>query len=186
MKITPTAIADVMVIAPTVSADSRGFFYESFNQRALHDATGLDLHFVQDSHSRSRQGVLRGMHFQSPQAQGKLVRAVQGAVQDVAVDLRPDSATQGQYVSTLLTQDEHVLVWIPAGFAHGFLVLSESADVVYKTTGYYAPQHELCLAWNDPSVAINWQLAVPPVLSAKDQSGLTLASALASVKRACR
>ena len=186
MKITPTAIADVMLIAPTVSADSRGFFYESFNQRALHDSTGLDLNFVQDSHSRSRLGVLRGMHFQSPQAQGKLVRVVQGTVQDVAVDLRPDSPTQGQYVSTLLTQDEHALVWIPAGFAHGFLVLSDSADVVYKTTGYYAPQHEHCLAWNDPSVAIAWQSSTPPLLSAKDQSGLALASALAAVKQACR
>ena len=185
MKITPTAIADVMLIAPTVSADSRGFFYESFNQRAFYDATGLDLGFVQDSHSRSRQGVLRGMHFQSPQAQGKLVRVVQGAVQDVAVDLRPGSSTQGQYVSTLLTQDEHVLAWIPAGFAHGFLVLSESADVVYKTNGYYAPQHEHCLAWDDRSVAIAWQLATPPVLSVKDQSGLSLASALAAVKQAC-
>lgn len=184
MKITPTAIADVLLIEPKVVTDSRGFFYESFNQRAFNDATRLDVRFVQDSHSRSAKGVLRGMHFQAPQAQGKLLRVVLGAVQDVAVDLRPDSATQGHYVSTLLTQDDHRLIWIPAGFAHGFLVLSDVADLVYKTTNYYAPQHEHCLAWNDSAVAIAWQSPAPPVLSAKDQLGQSLASALLSVKAA--
>jgi dTDP-4-dehydrorhamnose 3,5-epimerase len=185
MKITPTAIAGLLVIAPHVATDSRGFFYESFNHRAFHDATGLDLSFVQDSHSRSSQGVLRGMHFQTPQAQGKLLRVVHGAVQDVAVDLRSESPTQGRYVSTILTQDEHKLIWIPAGFAHGFLVLSETADVVYKATNYYAPQFEHCLAWNDRSVAIAWQSPVPPVLSVRDRSGLTLADALATVNMGC-
>ena len=182
MKITPTAIADVLVIAPKVFADSRGFFFESFNHRAFCDATGLNANFVQDSHSHSAKGVLRGLHFQAPQAQGKLVRVLRGAVQDVAVDLRPGSATQGQYASTVLAQDEHQLVWIPPCFAHGFLVLSDSADVVYKTTTYYAPEHEHCLAWNDLSVAIPWQLSTPPLLSAKDQAGQTLASALQKVQ----
>lgn len=181
MQATRLAIPDVMLIEPKVFGDTRGFFFESFNQRAFNDATGTNYQFVQDNHSRSTQGVLRGLHFQvSPKAQGKLVRVVRGAVFDVAVDIRPGSPTAGQWVGVELTEDSHRQLWIPPGLAHGFLVLSESADFVYKTTDYYSPQHERSLAWNDPQLAIAWpDLGKAPVLSGKDLAGLSLAAVLA-------
>ena len=182
MQATRLAIPDVMLIEPNVFGDTRGFFFESFNQRAFNDATGTNHQFVQDNHSRSTQGVLRGLHFQVfPKAQGKLVRVVRGAVFDVAVDIRPGSPTAGQWVGVELTEDSHRQLWIPPGLAHGFLVLSDSAEFLYKTTDYYAPQHERCLLWNDAQVAIDWPLAqldgVTLQLSAKDQQGLPLARA---------
>lgn len=177
MKVTPTAIADVLIIEPKVFGDARGFFYESFNQNAFNEATGLNLSFVQDNHSRSAQGVLRGLHYQVKQPQGKLVRVVRGAVFDVAVDIRQTSPTFGQWVGVELSEDNHRQLWVPPGFAHGFVVLSESADFLYKTTDYYAPEHERCIAWNDPVVGIDWPLMVPPSLSAKDQLGVALAQA---------
>jgi len=181
MQATRLAIPDVMLIEPKVFGDTRGFFFESFNQRAFNDATGTNHQFVQDNHSRSTQGVLRGLHFQvSPKAQGKLVRVVRGAVFDVAVDIRQGSPTAGQWVGVELTEDSHRQLWIPPGLAHGFLVLSESADFVYKTTDYYSPQHERSLAWNDPQLAIAWpDLGKAPVLSGKDLVGLSLAAVLA-------
>ena len=181
MQATRLAIPDVMLIEPKVFGDARGFFFESFNQRAFNDATGTNHQFVQDNHSRSTQGVLRGLHFQvSPKAQGKLVRVVRGAVFDVAVDIRQGSPTAGQWVGVELTEDNHRQLWIPPGLAHGFLVLSESADFVYKTTDYYSPQHERSLAWNDPQLAIAWpDLGKAPVLSGKDLAGLSLAAVLA-------
>ena len=181
MQATRLAIPDVMLIEPKVFGDARGFFFESFNQRAFNDATGTNHQFVQDNHSRSTQGVLRGLHFQvSPKAQGKLVRVVRGAVFDVAVDIRQGSPTAGQWVGVELTEDNHRQLWIPPGLAHGFLVLSESADFVYKTTDYYSPQHERFLAWNDPQLAIAWpDLGKAPVLSGKDLAGLSLAAVLA-------
>ncbi len=177
MNITPTTIPDVLLIEPRVFGDTRGFFLESFNRRALREATGLDLDFVQDNHSRSAQGVLRGLHYQVQQSQGKLVRAVRGAVFDVAVDIRKSSPTFGQWTGTELSEDNHRQLWIPPGFAHGFLVLSESADFLYKTTEYYAPEHECCIAWNDPTIGIEWPLGTQPLLSAKDQAGLRLEEA---------
>ena len=181
MQATRLAIPDVMLIEPKVFGDTRGFFFESFNQRAFNDATGTNHQYVQDNHSRSTQGVLRGLHFQvSPKAQGKLVRVVRGAVFDVAVDIRQGSPTAGQWVGVELTEDSHRQLWIPPGLAHGFLVLSESADFVYKTTDYYSPQHERSLAWNDPQLAIAWpDLGKAPVLSGKDLAGLSLAAVLA-------
>ena len=173
MNIIPTAIPDVLIIEPRVFGDARGFFFESFNQQAFQAATGLNVQFVQDNHSRSAKGVLRGLHFQIEQPQGKLVRVVRGAVFDVAVDLRPSSPTFGQWVGVELTEHNHRQLWVPAGFAHGFLTLSESADFLYKTTDYYAPAFERCIAWNDPTVAIDWPLAgATPLVSAKDQQGL--------------
>jgi dTDP-4-dehydrorhamnose 3,5-epimerase len=178
MKVTPTAIPDVLVIEPRVFGDARGFFFESFNQQAFNEATGLDLDFVQDNHSRSAKGVLRGLHYQLQQAQGKLVRVVRGAVFDVAVDIRKGSPTFGQWAGIELSEDNHKQFWVPAGFAHGFLVLSDSADFLYKTTDYYAPAHERCIAWDDPSIGIRWpDIGMAPLLSAKDQQGVTLAAA---------
>jgi len=175
MRATPTAIADVLLIEPKVFGDARGFFFESFNSRDFAHATGLDVHFVQDNHSKSARHVLRGMHFQRTQPQGKLVRVVAGAVFDVAVDIRPESATFGLWVGETLSGDNHRQLWIPSGLAHGFLVLSETAEFVYKTTDYYAPQHEGCLAWDDPTVGIDWPLAgAKPSLSAKDTQGKAL------------
>ncbi|MBH1976898.1 MAG: dTDP-4-dehydrorhamnose 3,5-epimerase [Giesbergeria sp.] len=181
MQATRLAIPDVMLIEPKVFGDARGFFFESFNQKTFNDATGTDHQFVQDNHSRSCRGVLRGLHYQvSPKAQGKLVRVVRGAVFDVAVDIRQGSPTAGQWVGVELTEDNHRQLWIPPGLAHGFLVLSESADFVYKTTDYYSPQHERSLAWNDPQLAIAWpDLGKAPVLSGKDLAGLSLAAVLA-------
>jgi dTDP-4-dehydrorhamnose 3,5-epimerase len=174
MKVTPTAIADVLVLEPKVFGDARGFFVESFNARTFRDATGLSVDFVQDNHSRSAKGVLRGMHYQLQQPQGKLVRVARGRVFDVAVDMRRSSPTFGRWVGTELSEDNHRQFWVPPGFAHGFVVLSDSADFLYKTTDYYAPQHERCIAWNDPAVGIEWPLAaagiVAPQLSAKDQA----------------
>ena len=172
MKVTPTAIPEVLLIEPRVFGDARGFFFESFNQRAFQEASGLDLKFVQDNHSRSSQGVLRGLHYQIQQPQGKLVRVVRGRVFDVAVDLRRSAATFGRWVGMELSEDTHRQLWIPPGFAHGFMVLSESADFLYKTTDYYAPEHERCVAWDDPQLGIEWPDSVTPRLSAKDATGL--------------
>ncbi len=177
MKITPAAIPDVLIIEPKVFGDQRGFFFESFNQQAFNQATGLSVNFVQDNHSRSAQGVLRGLHYQISQPQGKLVRVVSGEVLDVAVDIRQSSPTFGQWVSVLLTAENHRQVWVPPGFAHGFVVLSATADFLYKTTDYYAPQFERCILWNDPAMGIDWQLKTEPQLSAKDISGQPLAQA---------
>ena len=177
MKVTPTSIADILVIEPKVFGDARGFFYESFNQKAFNQATGLNLNFVQDNHSRSAKGVLRGLHHQIQQPQGKLVRVVRGAVFDVAVDIRKGSATFGKWVGMELSEEIHKQHWIPAGFAHGFLVTSDSAEFLYKTTDYYAPEHERCIAWNNPAIDIQWPLTTAPSLSAKDQQGLAVRDA---------
>ncbi|MDR7096744.1 dTDP-4-dehydrorhamnose 3,5-epimerase [Hydrogenophaga laconesensis] len=177
MKVTPTAIPDVLVIEPRVFGDERGFFLESFNQRAFKEATGLDVNFVQDNHSRSTLGVLRGLHYQLLQPQGKLVRVVRGAVFDVAVDIRRSSPTFGKWVGVELSAENHRQLWVPAGFAHGFLVTSESADFLYKTTDYYAPTHERCILWSDPAIGIEWPSSIKPQLSAKDMAGLSFASA---------
>lgn len=171
MKATPTAIPDVMVIEPKVFGDARGFFYESFSQQAFNQATGTNYEFVQDNHSRSTKGVLRGLHYQlPPHAQGKLVRVVRGAVWDVAVDIRKGSPTFGQWVAEELTEFSHKQFWIPPGFAHGFVVLSDTADFLYKTTNYYAPQSDRGIFWNDPSLGIQWpDLGMDFLLSDKDQ-----------------
>lgn len=171
MKVTPTAIADVLVIEPRVFGDSRGFFFESFNQRDFNAATGTDFSFVQDNHSRSAKGVLRGLHYQLGQPQGKLVRVVRGAVFDVAVDIRPASLTFGKWIGLELNEHDNRQLWVPPGLAHGFLVLSDSADFLYKTTDYYAPAQERCIIWNDPTLAINWPLDGTPTLSSKDSVG---------------
>ena len=172
MKVTPCSIADVLLIEPKVFGDERGFFYESFNARAFAAATGVDVHFVQDNHSKSAKGVLRGLHFQSQNAQGKLVRVTAGEVFDVAVDIRPASPTHGQWVGKILSAQNCHQLWIPAGLAHGFLVLSDTAEFLYKTTDYYAPEHERCIAWNDPKLAIAWpDVGFAPKLSAKDAAG---------------
>ena len=172
MKATATAIADVLLLEPRVFGDERGFFFESFNQQVFEAATGVQTSFVQDNHSKSGQGVLRGLHYQVQNAQGKLVRVVQGAVFDVAVDIRPGSPTYGLWTGHILSAENKQQLWVPAGLAHGFLVLSESAEFLYKTTAYYAPEHERCIAWDDPTLAIAWPLGgMQPRLSAKDQQG---------------
>jgi dTDP-4-dehydrorhamnose 3,5-epimerase len=179
MKATRLAIPDVVLIEPKVFGDARGFFFESFNQKAFNEATGTHHAFVQDNHSRSSRGVLRGLHYQIQQAQGKLVRVVRGAVFDVAVDIRRSSPTFGQWVGVELSEDNQHQLWVPPGFAHGFVVLSESADFLYKTTDYYAPQHERSIAWNDPSIGISWPALAQgqqPLLSAKDSAAPLLAS----------
>lgn len=169
MKITPTAIPDVLIIEPKVFGDERGFFMESFNQKAFDEAVGRHAEFVQDNHSRSAKGVLRGLHYQIQQPQGKLVRVTSGSVFDVAVDIRRSSLTFGKWVGVELTAENHRQLWVPAGFAHGFLVLSKTADFLYKATDYYAPAHERAILWNDPSIGIQWPDAdVLPVLSVKD------------------
>ena len=179
MKSISTAIADVFILEPKVFGDTRGFFFESFNSRAFAEATGLDVNFVQDNHSRSARGVLRGLHYQAQQPQGKLVRVVRGSVFDVAVDIRKTSPTFGKWVGVELTEDNHRQLWVPPGLAHGFLVTSESADFLYKTTDYYAPEHERCLAWNDPAIGIDWPLGSDqPLLSGKDAAGLLLQDAI--------
>lgn len=177
MKVEITAIPDVLLITPRVFADARGFFYESYNHQAFVEKTGLDINFVQDNHSRSQKNVLRGLHYQIGQPQGKLVRALVGAIQDVAVDLRRDSPTFGKAVSYILSAENYQQLWIPAGFAHGFAVLSDVAEVAYKATDYYAPSEERCLLWDDPDVAIAWQLDQPPILSPKDVIGKSLKEA---------
>jgi dTDP-4-dehydrorhamnose 3,5-epimerase len=174
MNVIPTAIPEVLIIEPRVFGDARGFFYESFNQKAFNEATGLNLNFVQDNHSRSARGVLRGLHYQIQQPQGKLVRVARGAVFDVAVDIRKSSPTFGQWVGVELSEDNCRQLWVPPGFAHGFVVTSESADFLYKTTDYYAPGHERCILWNDSTIGIEWPSDQPPNLSVKDQLGLGL------------
>lgn len=170
MKVTPTAVPDVLVLEPKVFSDQRGFFLESWNERAF-AAAGICARFVQDNHSRSGRNVLRGLHYQIRQAQGKLVRAIAGEIYDVAVDVRRASPTFGRWVGERLSADNRRMLWVPPGFAHGFLVVSEVAEVLYKATDYYAPEHERTIAWNDPDLAISWPLAGPPVLSAKDAAG---------------
>jgi dTDP-4-dehydrorhamnose 3,5-epimerase len=178
MKVTPTEISEVLILEPQVFGDHRGFFMESFNQRVFEEKTGLDLQFVQDNHSRSKGGILRGLHYQIHSPQGKLIRVVRGEIFDVAVDIRRSSPAFGQWVGVHLSAENHQQLWVPPGFAHGFYVLSESADVLYKTTDYYAPQHERTILWNDPDLAIAWPLLkAEPILSAKDQQGATLATA---------
>lgn len=170
MKVTQTALPGVLIIEPQVFGDERGFFLESFNQRAFDAAVGEHVEFVQDNHSHSRRGVLRGLHYQVlPHAQGKLVRAVRGSVFDVVVDIRKGSPSYGRWLGLDLSESNHRQVWVPPGLAHGFLVVSESADFLYKTTAYYAPQHERCIRWNDPTIAVSWPLTDRvPILSDKD------------------
>ena len=177
MKATPTKIADVILLEPKVFGDERGFFFESFNQQVFEQATGVKTNFVQDNHSKSGKGVLRGLHYQVENAQGKLVRVTQGELFDVAVDIRPDSPTFGQWVGEILSAENKRQLWVPAGLAHGFLVLSETAEFLYKTTEYYAPAYERCIAWNDSSLAIQWPLnGIEPRLSIKDQAGSAFAN----------
>ncbi|MBN9411010.1 MAG: dTDP-4-dehydrorhamnose 3,5-epimerase [Burkholderiales bacterium] len=177
MKVTRTAIADVLILEPKVFGDARGFFLESYNERAFEEATGLDVKFVQDNHSRSGKGVLRGLHYQLKQPQGKLVRVTRGAVWDVVADIRRGSPTFGQWAGVELSEDNQLQMWVPPGLAHGFLVLSESADFLYKTTDYYAPEHERCVAWSDPQLAIHWPLQGAPLVSRKDAAGALFAQA---------
>ena len=177
MNIVTTRLPEVLIIEPKVFGDERGFFFESFNQRAFDEATGLSLPFVQDNHSKSAKNVLRGLHYQlPPQAQGKLVRVAVGEVFDVAVDIRRDSPRFGQWTGAVLSAENHRQLWIPPGFAHGFLVLSEAAEFLYKTTDYYAPALERCIRWDDPVLAVDWPLSAAPVLSAKDERGVAFAS----------
>jgi dTDP-4-dehydrorhamnose 3,5-epimerase len=178
MKVTPTAIPDVLVLEPKVFGDERGFFMESFNAREFAEASGQEVQFVQDNHSRSRKGVLRGLHYQMKQPQGKLVRVVNGAVFDVAVDMRRSSETFGAWVGVELSEANQKQLWVPPGFAHGFLVLSASADFLYKTTNYYAPEWERCLAWDDPQVGVQWPaMQTVPSLNPRDAAGLDFQSA---------
>ena len=168
MKVTATALPEVLIIEPKVFGDTRGFFFESFNQKAFQEATSVNLPFVQDNHSRSAKGVLRGLHYQIQQAQGKLVRVASGAVFDVAVDLRKSSPRFGQWVGVELSETNHRQLWVPPGFGHGFVVLSESADFLYKTTDYYAPMHERCIVWNEHAIDIQCSIRSEPALFAKD------------------
>jgi dTDP-4-dehydrorhamnose 3,5-epimerase len=177
MKIIETAIPDLVIIEPTVFGDERGFFYESYNEKAFWEKIGISSRFVQDNHSRSSKNVLRGLHYQIGQPQGKLVRVVVGSVFDVAVDLRKDSRTFKQWVGIYLNAEDKRQLWVPPGFAHGFVVLSEYAEFLYKTTDYYAPQYERCIQWNDPDLAILWPIEDEPILSVKDQKGRLLRDA---------
>ena len=177
MKAIPTSIPEVLIIEPNVISDNRGFFFESFNEKEFSQGTGLNVNFVQDNHSHSARGVLRGLHYQIQQPQGKLVRVVRGAVFDAAVDIRKSSPTFGQWVGVELTENNCRQLWTPLGFAHGFLVLSDSADFLYKTTDYYAPEFERSILWNDPTIGIQWPLDGEPQLSTKDKAALPLAQA---------
>jgi dTDP-4-dehydrorhamnose 3,5-epimerase len=177
MKATPLAISDVILLEPKVFEDDRGFFFESFNQAKFEAAIGRRVTFLQDNHSRSVKNVLRGLHYQIQQPQGKLVRVVQGEVFDVAVDIRKSSPTFGQWVGEILSAENKRQMWVPEGFAHGFVVLSDTAECLYKTTNYYAPEHERCIVWNDPAIALQWPLDGEPVLSTKDQQGKSLVEA---------
>lgn len=177
MKAVPTEIPEILILEPKVFGDERGFFYESYNERVFREATGVDVRFVQDNHSRSGRGVLRGLHYQVQQAQGKLVRCTVGEVFDVAVDIRRGSPTFGRWAGVHLSAENKRQLWVPAGFAHGFLVLSETAEFLYKTTDYYAPEYERTIIWNDLDLAITWPLTGEPLLSAKDRSGRRLAEA---------
>lgn len=176
MNVLSSALPEVKIIEPKVFGDVRGFFFESFNKRAL-APFGIDAEFVQDNHSRSGRNVLRGLHYQIRQPQGKLVRVVAGEVLDVAVDIRRSSPTFGKWVSVVLSAENKRVVWVPAGFAHGFVVRSDFAEFIYKTTDYYAPEHERCILWNDPDLGVEWHLEQPPVLSAKDAKGAALRDA---------
>ena len=177
MKVLPTAIAEVLIVEPTVFGDERGFFYESFNARRFAELSGVGVEFVQDNHSKSANNVLRGLHYQIIQPQGKLVRVTAGAVFDVAVDLRKRSPTFGHWVGVELSAENKRQLWVPPGFGHGFVVTSESAEFLYKTTDYYAPEHERAILWNDPAIGITWPLNGAPVLSGKDKQGSLLAEA---------
>ena len=174
MKVTPGELPEVLVLEPRVFGDERGFFLESYNQRAFREFCGIEAAFVQDNHSRSARNVLRGLHYQLKQAQGKLVRVVAGEVFDVAVDLRRSSPRYGRWMGLRISADNKRMVWIPEGFAHGFLALTESAEVLYKTTDYYAPEHERCVLWNDPDLGIEWPLSGAPLVSEKDSRGVVL------------
>jgi len=177
MKLTPTSIPDVLILEPNVYGDERGFFYESFNQKTFQTLTGLDVNFVQDNHSKSQLGVLRGLHYQIKQPQGKLVRVVKGEVFDVVVDLRQSSASFGQWEGITLSAQNFKQVWVPEGFAHGFLVLSETAEFLYKTTDFYAPEHERCIKWDDPELAIDWPQGLEIQVSDKDAQGTAFTEA---------
>lgn len=177
MNATPLAIPEVILFEPKVFGDDRGFFFESFNQARFDDAVGRPVNFVQDNHSRSARNVLRGLHYQIRQAQGKLVRVAAGEVFDVAVDLRRSSPTFGKWVGALLSAENKKQLWVPEGFGHGFVVLSESAEFLYKTTDYYAPEHERCIIWNDPTLAIDWHMQGEPILSGKDMQGAAFTQA---------
>jgi dTDP-4-dehydrorhamnose 3,5-epimerase len=177
MKLIKTEIPDLLIIKPQVYGDERGFFMESFNADKFRQLTGVDVQFVQDNHSRSAKGVLRGLHYQIKQPQAKLVRVVHGVVFDVAVDIRKSSPTFGKWVGVELSEQNHQQFWVPAGFAHGFVVLTDSADFLYKTTDYYAPDYERCIAWNDPSIGIEWPIDEEPLLSVKDREGVSLQQA---------
>lgn len=177
MKVMQTEIADVLIIEPKVFGDDRGFFFESFNKRAFADIVGCEVEFVQDNHSRSVKNVLRGLHYQIQHPQGKLVRAVRGSVLDVAVDIRRSSPTFGKHVAAELSAENKRMMWVPEGFAHGFVVMSEFAEFLYKTTDYWYPEHERSIRWDDPTLAIDWQLQATPALSAKDEQGKLLLEA---------
>ena len=177
MKFLPTPISDVLIVEPRVFEDDRGFFFESYHEQQFNDYLKTSVRFVQDNHSRSGRHVLRGLHYQIQQPQGKLVRAIIGAILDVAVDLRKQSPSFGHWVSCLLSADNKRQLWIPEGFAHGFLVVSDAAEVAYKSTNFYAPQHERCLLWNDPDLGIDWELSESPILSNKDQTGQLFSAA---------
>jgi len=177
MKVTPTAIPEVLIIEPVVYGDDRGFFYESFNEKLLAEKAGIHERFVQDNHSRSAKGVLRGLHYQLNKAQGKLVRVTLGEVYDVAIDIRKHSPTFGKWIGISLSAENKKLLWIPKGFAHGFVVTSDVAEFLYKTTDFYDPSSERCIIWNDPSLAITWPSHLTPTLSAKDNQGKLLQEA---------
>ncbi len=177
MKVLETTIPEVKILKPQIFGDERGFFMESYNRRVFNELVGIDVEFVQDNHSRSSKNVLRGLHYQIQKPQGKLVRVISGEVFDVAVDMRKSSPHYGQVVSRILSADNHEQMWIPPGFAHGFLVLSEAAEFLYKTTDFYAPEHERTVLWNDPDLAIDWPLTAAPLLSDKDRQGLPFAQA---------
>jgi dTDP-4-dehydrorhamnose 3,5-epimerase len=177
MKVTPTAIPEVLILEPLVFGDDRGFFFESFNARRFEQLTGIAVNFVQENHSRSARGVLRGLHYQIRQPQGKLVRVVAGAVYDVVVDMRRSSPFFGRWIGIELSAENRRELWVPPGFAHGFVVTSDSAECLYNTTDYWAPEHERVIRWNDPELAIEWPLSGPPMLSGKDSQGLSLTEA---------
>ena len=177
MQVVRTAIPDVLILEPKVFGDDRGFFFESFNQLTFQKLTGIKANFVQDNHSKSAAYVLRGLHYQIEQAQGKLVRVTAGEVFDVAVDIRRQSATFGKWVGVLLSAENKRQLWVPPGFAHGFVVLKDNTEFLYKTTDYYAPQHERCIRWDDPAIGIDWPITQAPILSGKDQLGVALLDA---------
>jgi dTDP-4-dehydrorhamnose 3,5-epimerase len=177
MQVVQTAIPDLLILEPNVFGDHRGFFFESFNQQTFQNLTGVKAHFVQDNHSKSAVNVLRGLHYQIEQAQGKLVRVTAGEVFDVAVDIRRQSATFGKWVGVLLSAENKRQLWVPPGFAHGFVVLKDNTEFLYKTTDYYAPQHERCIRWDDPAIGIEWPITQSPLLSGKDQHGVALSQA---------